>query len=171
MPAKNKHSKKTVAKTKGIIAEFKKFIMKGNVLDLAVGIIIGGAFQVIVNSLVVDVIMPVITLITGGLDFTNWFISLSGKQFATLEQARAESAATLNYGVFITAFINFIIMALVIFFLVKVINRLQKPLKSQPEPTTKTCPYCKSKISIEAVRCAFCTSELGDSDMENSGDE
>ena len=112
-----------------MIKEFKEFIAKGNVMDLAVGVIIGGAFQSIVKSLVDDVIMPVITLLTGGIDFTNWFISLDGSKYETLAEAQAAGASTLNYGVFITAVINFLLMALVIFFIVKAINKANR--KSQ----------------------------------------
>ena len=109
-----------------MIKEFKEFISRGNVLDLAVGVIIGGAFQSIVNSLVNDVVMPVITLVTGGIDFTNWFISLDGVKYANLAAAQEAGASTLNYGVFITAIINFLLMALVIFFIVKAINTAEK---------------------------------------------
>ena len=109
-----------------MIKEFKAFIAKGNVMDMAVGVIIGGAFQSIVRSLVDDVIMPVITLLTGGIDFTNWFISLDGSKYETLADAQAAGASTLNYGVFITAVINFLLMALVIFFIVKAINKAEK---------------------------------------------
>lgn len=109
---------------KGFVQEFKEFIMRGNVMDMAVGVIVGGAFQSIVNSLVNDVIMPVVTKITGGIDFKNWFISLDGSHYATLAQAQEAGAATLNYGVFITAVIQFLIMAFVIFMLVKDMNTL-----------------------------------------------
>ena len=109
-----------------MIKEFKEFIARGSVMNLAVGVIIGGAFQSIVNSLVNDVIMPVITLITGGIDFTNWFISLDGVKYESLAAAQEAGASTLNYGVFITAVINFLLMALVIFFIVKIINNAEK---------------------------------------------
>ena len=114
-----------------MIKEFKEFISRGNVMDLAVGVIIGGAFQAIINSLVNDIIMPVITLITGGIDFTNWFVSLDGTKYETLALAQEAGAATLNYGVFITAVINFLLMALVIFFMVKAMNRLAKRAKKK----------------------------------------
>jgi large conductance mechanosensitive channel len=150
----------------GFIKEFKEFIMRGNVMDMAVGVIIGGAFQSIVNSLVNDVIMPVITKITGGIDFKNWFISLDGGSYSTLAQAEAAGAATLNYGVFLTAVIQFLIMAFVIFTLVKTMNTIaEKTMKTEEKPaapTTKICPYCKSEISIEATRCPHCTSELSE---------
>ncbi len=155
-------------KGKGFIGEFKAFIMRGNVMDLAVGVIIGGAFQAIVNSLVKDIVMPIITLLTGGIDFTNWFISLDGSKYSTLAAAQEAGAATLNYGVFITAVINFLLMALVIFLMVKALNKAsEKTIKKNKvqeaaAPTTKICPYCKSEISIEATRCPHCTSERKD---------
>lgn len=150
---------------KGFVQEFKDFIMRGNVMDMAVGVIIGGAFQGIVNSLVNDVIMPVVTTVTGGIDFKNWFISLDGSSYATLAEAQEAGAATLNYGVFITALIQFLIMAFVIFMLVKGMNALaEKTSKKKAEapaaPTTKVCPFCKSEIAIEATRCPHCTSKL-----------
>ena len=116
-----------------MIKEFKEFISRGNVMDLAVGVIIGGAFQAIINSLVKDIIMPVISLITGGIDFTNWFLSLDGTKYETLEAAQEAGAATLNYGVFITAIINFLLMALVIFFIVKFMNKLAEKAKKKEE--------------------------------------
>ena len=120
-----------------MIKEFKEFISKGNVMDLAIGVIIGGAFQSIVKSLVDDVIMPIITLLTGGIDFTNWFISLDGSKYETLADAQAAGASTLNYGVFITAIINFLLMALVIFFIVKAINKAEKKSKEKLEKLKK----------------------------------
>lgn len=148
---------------KAFFAEFKKFILRGNVIDLAVGVIIGGAFQAIVTSLTGDIIMPLITLLTGGINFNDWFIALDGGSYATLEQAVEAGASTLNYGTFITAVINFLIMAFVIFLLVKGMNKLSD-LKNKPEeeaaPTTKICPYCKSEINIEATKCPCCTSDL-----------
>ena len=149
-------------KTGGFFGEFKTFIMRGNVMDLAVGVIIGAAFQAIINSLVNDIIMPLITLITGGIDFTNWFVSLDGTHYTTLAAAQEAGAATLNYGVFITAIINFLLMALVIFIIVKSLNSLANKAKKKEEaaPTEKDCPYCKMKIAIEATRCPHCTSEL-----------
>lgn len=154
-----------MSKGKGFIGEFKEFVLRGNVMDLAVGVIIGGAFQVIVNSLVNDIIMPVVTLVTGGIDFKNWFIALDGNSYDTLAEATAAKAATLNYGVFITAIINFLIMAFVIFLLVKFINRLAAKGSSKEElieeaAGTKLCPFCKSEISVDAVRCPNCTSSL-----------
>ncbi len=140
---------------KGFFAEFKKFISRGNVLDMAVGVIIGGAFTSIVNSLVNDVVMPVLSLITGGLDWSGLAITLGA----------GENAATLNYGSFIAAVINFLLIAFVVFTMVKIINGAQDKLLKKPEeapkaPTTKKCPYCKSEIAIEATRCPHCTSVL-----------
>ncbi len=155
-------TKAAAQKAKGFADEFRKFIMRGNVMDLAVGVIIGGAFQSIVNSLVNDIIMPVITLLTGGIDFTNWFISLDGSHYTTLAAAQEAGASTLNYGVFITAIINFLLMALVIFCLVKSLNKIAEKAKKKEEaaPTTKICPRCQSEINIKATRCPHCTSEL-----------
>lgn len=140
---------------KGFIAEFKEFISRGNVMDMAVGVIIGGAFQAIINSLVNDVVMPLISVLTGGLDFTAWKIVMGS----------GENAPVLAYGNFITAVINFLLMALVIFTFIKVMNNLAAKAKKKPEevsaePTTKECPFCKSEIAIEATRCPHCTSQL-----------
>ena len=153
-------------KSKGFIGEFKTFIMRGNVMDLAVGVIIGAAFQAIINSLVNDIVMPVITLITGGVDFTNWFIALDGKEYASLAEAQAAQAATLNYGTFITAVINFLLMAFVIFCFIKFMNGLAEKTKKEEvveeeaAPATKVCPYCKSEIPVDATKCAHCTSDV-----------
>lgn len=154
-----------MAKGKGFIAEFKKFIMRGNVIDLAVGVIIGGAFQKIVNSLVNDVVMPLISLITGGVDFNNWFLVLGEGEFAAAAEAKAAGVATLNYGTFIGTALDFLIMAFVIFVFIKIINTVSDKLKKEkPEepaaPTTKVCPYCKSEIDIAATKCPHCTSEV-----------
>ena len=152
-------------KNSGFAAEFKKFIMRGNVIDLAVGVIIGGAFQAIVNSLVNDIIMPVVSLATKGVDFSNWFIALDGNKYETIEAAAQAGAATLNFGTFISAVLNFLIMAFIIFLLVKGINTVSEKMskkEEEPAPTTKKCPYCKSEISIEATKCPHCTSDLGD---------
>lgn len=152
-----------MAKGKGLIAEFKKFIMRGSVIDLAVGVIIGGAFQSIVKSLVDDIFMPVISLATKGVDFSNWFIALDGNEYDTLAKAQEAGAAVISYGNFISAVINFIIMAFIIFIFVKALNTLAEKTK-KPEapaaPTTKKCPYCMSEIDIEATKCPHCTSEI-----------
>ncbi len=154
-----------MSKAKGFAAEFKKFIMRGNVIDLAVGVIVGGAFQAIVKSLVDDVVMPVISLATKGVDFANWFIALDGGEYATLEAAQEAGASVLSYGNFISAILNFLIMAFVVFLLVKGINTIADKTKKKEEeapaaPTTKECPFCKSEIAIEATRCPHCTSQL-----------
>jgi len=146
-----------------MLKEFKKFALKGNMIDLAVGVIIGGAFNGLVNSLVKDIITPVLSLLTGKIDFTNLFIALDGNKYATLAEAQELGVATVNYGNFISGLINFLIMAFVVFFLVKGINKL-RTINEKPEepaaPTTKKCPYCLSEIAIEASRCPHCTSEL-----------
>lgn len=135
--------------------EFKTFIMRGNVVDLAVGIIIGGAFGQIVSSLVNDIIMPPIGLLLGRVNFSNLFLSLSG-QYPSLADAQAAGAATINYGVFLNTVINFLIVGFAVFLLVRAVNRLQAP----PAPPTKECPYCFTMIPIPATRCPNCTSEL-----------
>lgn len=154
-----------MAKGNGFFGEFKKFIMRGNVIDLAVGVIVGGAFQAIVKSLVDDVVMPVISLATKGINFADLFIALDGGEYATLAAAQEAGAATLNYGNFISSILNFIIMAFVVFLLVKGINTIaEKSKKAESEapaaPTTKECPYCKSEIAIGATKCPNCTSDL-----------
>ena len=154
-----------MAKKHGFIKEFKEFISRGSVIALAVGVIIGGAFQKIVNSLVNDIIMPVISLVTGGIDFNNWFLPLGKGDFATAADAKAAGVATLNYGTFIGTALDFLIMAFIIFLFIKGINAL-KEITSQPHeevksaPTTKICPYCRGKIEIDATRCPNCTSVL-----------
>ena len=142
-----------------MINEFKKFVMRGNVLDLAVGIIIGGAFGKIVSSLVDDIIMPPIGLILGKVDFSNLFISLDGNTYASLAAAQAAGAPTLNYGLFINTLINFLIVAFAIFLLIRQVNKLQKP-EPADVPTTKECPQCHTVIPIKATRCPNCTSQI-----------
>ena len=148
-----------------MLKEFKEFVLRGNVLDMAVGIIIGAAFGTIVASLVNDVIMPPIGLLLGGVDFSNLFILLKAGSpaapYASLADAQAAGAVTINYGVFINAVVSFLIVALVIFLLIRSINRLRREEEAPPaEPTTKECPFCLSTIPIKATRCAHCTSEL-----------
>ena len=143
-----------------MIKEFKAFAMRGNVIDLAVGVIIGGAFGKIISSLVADIIMPPIGLLMGKMDFTNMFLTLSGNKFATLEEAKAAGAVTLNFGLFLVALIDFLIIALVLFLLLRPINKLTKKPEPVAAPTTKECPYCFSTIPLKAVRCPNCTSEL-----------
>ena len=155
-----------MAKGNGFFGEFKKFIMRGNVIDLAVGVIIGGAFSGIVTNLVTNIITPAISLLTGKISFTDLFIALDGGEYATLAAAQEAGAATLNYGLFIQAVIDFIITAFVIFLLVKGINKIRNAGKKEEvveeAPTTKKCPFCASEISIEAVRCPNCTSDLSE---------
>jgi len=149
---------------KGFVQEFKEFISRGSVVDMAVGVIVGTAFKGIIDSLVNDIIMPVISRLIGGLDFSEWFIPLDGNVYPTLAAAKEVGAATLNYGSFITVIINFLLMAFVIFTMIKLMNVAAKKLRFKPEeeaaPTTKECPFCKSEIAIEATRCPHCTSEV-----------
>jgi large conductance mechanosensitive channel len=143
-----------------MLKEFKEFIMRGNVMDMAVGIVIGAAFGKIVTSFVNDILMPPIGRMLGNMDFSNLFINLSGREYATLAEAKKAGAATINYGLFLNSLIDFLIIALVIFLLVRQINRLKRePLPSLP--TDKECSYCFSSIPLKAVRCPHCTSELG----------
>ena len=144
-----------------MLSEFKAFIMRGNVLDLAVAVIIGGAFGKIVTSFVNDVILPPVGLLLGNVDFSNLFVSLSGAEYASLAEAQKLGAATLNYGLFINAVVNFLIIALVIFLVVRAANRLQA-LQAAPAaaPTTRDCPQCLSIVPLKALRCAHCTSTL-----------
>lgn len=142
-----------------MLKEFKEFVMRGNVLDLAVAVIIGGAFGKIVTSLVNDILMPPIGVLLGKVDFSNLFINLSGQAYASLAEAKAAGAATINYGVFLNTVIDFVIVAFVIFLLIKQVNRLKREAPPAA-PTTKECPYCLSTIPLKATRCAHCTSEL-----------
>ena len=139
--------------------EFKEFAMRGNVVDMAVGIIIGAAFGRIITSLVSDMIMPPIGKGLGQIDFSNLFINLSGKPYDTLAAAKAAGAATINYGVFINTVIDFLIVAFVIFLIVRQINRWNRPAPAAA-PATKECSYCASSIPIKATRCPNCTSQL-----------
>jgi large conductance mechanosensitive channel len=144
-----------------MLKEFKEFAMRGNVIDMAVGIIIGAAFGKIVTSFVGDVLMPPIGLILGKVDFSNLFINLSGKSYATVAEAKAAGAATLNYGVFLNTLIDFVIVAFAVFLLVRQINRMRREPEAVPAaPTTKECVYCLSSVPIKATRCPHCTSEL-----------
>lgn len=150
---------------KNMMSEFKKFVMRGNVIDMAVGIIIGGAFTKIVNSMVADIMMPPLGLLMGKVDFSNWFIVLKqgaeAGPYVSLSAAQAAGATTLNIGTFLNAIISFIIVALCIFLLIKVINKVNAPKEEAPAaPTTKKCPFCCSEIALEATRCPHCTSEI-----------
>jgi len=142
-----------------MLREFREFVMRGNVLDLAIAVIIGGAFGKIVTSFVNDVIMPPIGLLLGGVDFTNLFIALDGNLYESLDAAKASGAATINYGVFLNTVIDFIIVAFVIFLIIKSANKMRKPAPAA-EPTTKECPHCFTTIPIKAKRCPNCTSQL-----------
>jgi large conductance mechanosensitive channel len=139
--------------------EFKEFAMRGNVLDMAVGIVIGAAFGRIIASFVSDILMPPIGRVLGNVDFSNLFIDLSGASHPTLAAAKAAGAATINYGLFLNTVIDFLIVAFAIFLLIRQVNRFMKA-KEAPAPTTKDCPYCLSSIPLKATRCAHCTAEL-----------
>ena len=151
-----------------LVKEFKEFIMRGNVMDLAVGVIIGGAFGAIVTAFIDNMIMPFIGLLTGGMDFSQQFIVLkapegmSASDIKSIEQAKEVGANVWGYGAFITAVINFLIIALVIFLIVKAVNKASNLRKKEEEaePTTKVCPFCCTEIDIKATRCPHCTSEL-----------
>jgi large conductance mechanosensitive channel len=141
-----------------MLKEFKDFVMRGNLLELAVAFILGVAFGRVVTSLVNDVIMPPIGLLLGGVDFSNLFINLSKTSLSTLAEAQAAGAPTINYGVFILTVLDFVIVAFVVFMLVRAVNRMQRPKPAAP--TTRDCPYCLSIIPLQATRCPHCTSEL-----------
>lgn len=141
-----------------MLKEFKTFLMRGNVLDLAVAVIIGGAFGKIVTSFVGDILMPAIGLLLGKVDFSNLFINLSDTHYETIAAAKSAGAPTLNYGLFLNGVIDFIIIGFAIFLIVKAVNKIKKPVSD--EPTTKECPYCLSNIALKATRCAHCTSQL-----------
>jgi large conductance mechanosensitive channel len=150
-----------------MIEEFKKFIMRGNVIDLAVGVVIGAAFGSVVTSFTNNILMPPIGLLLGSVDFANIFVVLKAGDpagpYNTLAAAQEAGAVTMNFGLFINVIIAFLITALVIFFLIKAVNRLQPAdEEAPPAPTTKPCPYCYTDIPIPATRCPHCTSELGD---------
>jgi large conductance mechanosensitive channel len=143
-----------------MLKEFKEFAMRGSVLDMAVGIIMGAAFGKIVTSFVGDVLMPPMGLVLGRVDFSNLFINLSGKSYASLAEAKAAGAATLNVGLFINTVIDFVLVAFAIFLLVKQVNRLKRQSEVPAVPATRECLYCLSSIPIKATRCPHCTSEL-----------
>ena len=142
-----------------MLKEFKEFAMRGSVLDMAVGIVIGAAFGKIIASLVDDIIMPPIGLALGNVDFANLFLNISGKEYSSLAAAKAAGAATINYGVFFNTILSFLIIAFVIFLLIRQVNAMQRP-KVAPAPATKDCPHCLSSIAIKATRFPHCTSEL-----------
>ena len=138
--------------------DFKKFAMRGNVMDMAVGVIIGGAFGKIVTSVVNDIVMPPIGMLMGNVDFSNLFISLNGKEYATLEAAKKAGAPVLAYGSFMNTVIDFLILAFIIFMMIRQINKLTPAPAPKPEP--RLCPYCKSEIADDATRCPHCTPHL-----------
>lgn len=142
-----------------MLKEFREFVMRGNVVDMAVGIIIGAAFGKIVTSFVSDVLMPPIGLLMGKVDFSNLFIDLSGTGFATLAEAKKAGAATINYGLFFNTILDFVIVAFAIFLLIRQINRMKRE-PAPAAPDTKECPFCLSSVPLKAVRCPHCTSEL-----------
>ena len=143
-----------------MIKEFKEFAMKGNIVDLAVGVVIGGAFGKIVTSLVNDIVMPIVGLLMGKIDFSNLFITLGSGDFKTIKEAKEAGFATLNYGLFINNIIDFLIVAFSIFIVIRQINRFSKKKEEKPAENKKECPYCHSEIHIEASRCPNCTSIL-----------
>lgn len=138
--------------------DFKKFAMRGNVMDMAVGVIIGGAFGKIVTSVVNDIVMPPVGMLLGNVDFSNLFISLNGKEYATLDAAKKAGAPVLAYGSFMNTVIDFLILAFIIFMMIRQINKLTPAPAPKPEP--RVCPYCKSEIADDATRCPHCTSHL-----------
>jgi large conductance mechanosensitive channel len=142
-----------------MLKEFKEFAMKGNVLDMAVGVVIGAAFGKITSSFVTDVLMPPLSLLLGRVNFSNLFITLSGQSFATLEEAKKAGAVTLNYGLFANTVVDFLFVAFAVFILVKQVNRLRAPAPVAPV-TTKDCPFCTSAIPLKATRCPQCTADL-----------
>jgi len=146
---------------KPMLKEFKEFAMRGNVLDMAVGIIMGVAFGKIIASFVEDILMPPIGLLLGRVDFSNMFVSLTGHHFESLAAAKAAGAATINYGVFLNTVFNFLIVAFAVFLMIRQVNRLKRQAEvPPPASTTRECPYCLSAIPLKATRCAHCTAEL-----------
>ena|ERR1022692_2628067 len=143
-----------------MLKDFKEFIMRGNVLDLAIAVIVGAAFGAIVNSMVSDVLMPPMGLVLGHVDFKDLFLSLNGQTYASLAAAKAAGAPVLAYGQFINTVINFLVIAFVVFLVVKQVSRFKKPASAPAAPATKECPYCASTIAEKAVRCPQCTSDL-----------
>jgi large conductance mechanosensitive channel len=140
-----------------MLSEFRKFIERGSVVDLAVGIVIGAAFSTVVKSLVDDIVMPPIGKLTGGVNFSNLFITLGPEEFATLDEARRAGAATINYGIFLNNLITFVVVAFAVFLIVKSYNKLQE----EAPVSEKDCPYCRMKIPVAATRCGHCTTDLG----------
>jgi large conductance mechanosensitive channel len=144
-----------------MIREFREFAARGNVIDLAVGVIIGASFGKIVTSLVEDIVMPPIGMLTGGLNFIDKFVTLNGSQYASLAQAKAAGAPVIAYGNFVNTVLQFLIVAFVVFLMVREINRLKTPAPAPPTPDTRDCPFCLSRIPRKATRCPQCTSQVG----------
>lgn len=166
--------KKQNKKNRETISDFKKFAFSGNIIDMTVGVVIGTGFKSIVTSFTNDIVMPLISLLTKRIDFTNLFISLDGKHYETLELAKAAGASTINYGVLITTFIDFLITAICIYIVIKQITKFKENKTEKPKPTTKKCDFCKTEINIEATRCPHCTSilerkkeEVNEENLEN----
>ena len=143
-----------------MLREFKEFALRGNVIDMAIGLIIGAAFGKIITSFVNDILMPPIGLLLGNVDFSNLFVNLSGQPYATLAEAQAAGAATINYGLLINTVLDFIIVAFVVFLFVRQVNRMRREEEAPPAEPTKECPHCLSTVPLKATRCPHCTSEL-----------
>lgn len=157
-------------KAKSAVEEYKKFAIKGNAMDLAVGVVIGSAFSNIVNTIVNTTITPLIGLITNKVDFSTLFISLSGENYSTLEEAKKAGALTFNYGELLNSILNFFIVSLVLFIIIRLINhsKIKEEKEKAKIKTTKECPYCLSSIPIKATKCAFCTSEIKSSNNKKN---
>lgn len=165
-----KLEEKGLKTAKGFIADFKQFATKGNVIDMAIGVIVANAFTKLVNSLVNDVITPAISILTGKIDYTNLFIALDGNNYATLEEAKAAGVSVISYGTFITNFVNFLMVALCLFIFFKVLFKVRNNRKKEEVIekviTTKKCPYCLNEIPLEASRCGHCTSILEENKLQ-----
>lgn len=162
----NETTKKNTEKTKKALEKYKKFAIKGNAMDLAIGVVLGSAFTNIVNTIVSSTITPLFSMLTSKVQLSNLFITLSGGEYTTLEEASKAGAITLNYGQLIDSVLNFLIVSIVLFIIVSIIKRSTDKKNEEEKVTTKTCPYCISTIPIEATRCAHCTSKLTKKDNE-----
>lgn len=143
-----------------MLKEFKDFAMRGNVLDMAIGIIVGAAFGKIVSSLVSDILMPPLGMLMGKVNFSSLFLTLSGPSYPSLEAAKAAGAPTINYGIFIQTILDFVIVAFVIFVVIRQVNAMTRKSEAPPAPTTRACPHCLSNIPLKATKCAHCTSTV-----------